>query len=263
MKKGILIVSFGTTYKDTREKNIDQLTQTVREHFPDWNIYEAYSSDKIRAVLRKRDGFVMPGTREALLQMEKDGITHAAVLPTHIIDGIENNRMKQTIEECRDMFVEIKTAEVLLKYEEDYVIAANIFWDCIKHRAEDCPVVLMGHGSAHIADKSYGILEQKLQEVSGRGIYIATVEGKDSIDITIKRLKKSGMKKGRLLLHPFMLVAGDHARNDMAGLENSFVAKLTEQGYQPECILKGIGEYEEIRKIYIRHLSRALEKERE
>lgn len=259
MKKGILIVSFGTTYQGTREKNIERVAEAVRESFPDWQVYQAYSSNIVRSVLRKRDGLIIPAPKEALLQMKEDGITQAAVLPTHIIDGIENNRMKQAVKECRELFTEITTAGVLLDREEDYKAVAKELWEEIKTAAKDAAVILMGHGSAHEADKSYEKLEEELRSYSGREVYIATVEGSITIEDVIKRMKALKRQEKRILLIPFMLVAGDHATNDMAGESDSFASRLGSEGYKVECILKGLGEYEGIRNIYMEHLKHVLE----
>ncbi len=258
MSQGILIVSFGTTYKETRDKNIERIAETVRESFPDWRVYQAYSSNIVRGILKKRDNIIIPDTKEALLRMKQDGITHATVLPTHIIDGIENNRMKNTIEECLDLFEEIKTAGVLLGNKEDFRLVARALWKEIKKHTEDVPVIFMGHGSVHEADQCYTILEKELRLYSGRNVYIATVEGAVTIEDIIPRLNADVTERGRVLLLPFMLVAGDHAVNDMAGEEESFASRLKSEGYEPECILRGIGEYEGIRRIYIKHLREAL-----
>lgn len=260
MKKGILIVSFGTTYKETREKNIEKVAETVREQFPDWQVYQAYSSNIVRNILKKRDSLDIPDTGEALLRMKKDGITEVAVLPTHIIDGIENNRMKQAVEECRELFTKTRVAGVLLAQDEDYKDVAKALWEEVKTFAEDSPVIFMGHGSAHEADKSYERLEKELRSYSGKEIYIATVEGSVTIGDIIERMKSLKQEEKNVLLMPFMLVAGDHAVNDMAGEESdSFVSNLRSEGYKARCILKGLGEYESIRNIYIKHLSKAIE----
>ncbi len=259
MNKGILIVSFGTTYKETREKNIDRVAEEVQEQFPGWQVYQAYSSNIVRKILKNRDNLIIPDIREALLQMAGDGITQTVVLPTHIIDGIENSRMKQTIEECRGLFTKIQTAGVLMEKEDDYQRIAKGLWEEIKSLAFNSPVILMGHGSAHEADSWYGKLEEVLRSYTGKEIYIATVEGSITIDSVIERLNKLKREEKRVLLLPFMLVAGDHAINDMAGEEDSFAAKLKAEGYEAQYILKGLGEYENIRNIYIEHLREVLD----
>lgn len=254
IKQGILMVSFGTTYRDTREKNIERLAETVREAFPDCELYQAYSSGIVRRILKTRDQILIPGIREALHQMHQDRITHVRVLPTYIIEGIENNKMKQTTRECGSLFEEIRIAGALLGREQDIVLAAQAIWEEIKDNAGEDPVVFMGHGSAHEADQCYESLEKALRTYSGKEIYIATVEGSVTIASVMERMKASKSEKGRVLLLPLMLVAGDHATNDMAGGEDSYAGILRAEGYDPEYMLKGLGEYKDIRRIYAEHL---------
>lgn len=257
MKQGILVVSFGTTFQETREKNIHRLSETLRALYPEALIAEAFSSRLVRKILEERDQILIPDTETALKEMKRAGVTHLRVLPTHIIDGIENNSMKQTILENRSLFEEVRIAGALLEEDADYENVARVYWECIKEVAKEDPVILMGHGSAHEADKSYIKLETVLQEISDRPIYLATVEGEVTIEDVIAKLKAEQPERGRVLLTPFMLVAGDHATNDMAGEEDSFASRLKEEGYRPECLLKGLGEYEKIREIYLGHLRKA------
>lgn len=259
MKKGILIVSFGTTHQETKIKNIERVVGAVAEYYPDYPIYQAYSSSIVRNILKKRDKLIIPDTKEALLAMQRDGITQVAVLPTHIIDGIENNRMKQAIDDCRGMFRSIAIADVLLAREEDYKMIVRDLWSEIKEEIDGASVIFMGHGSAHEADQSYEKLETEFRDYTKEEIYLATVEGKVTIEDVIASLKNSAKIDNRIVLLPFMLVAGDHAIHDMAGEEDSFTAKLKAEGYKVRCILKGLGEYESIRRIYIEHLRKVME----
>ncbi len=260
MKKGVLIVSFGTTYKDTRERNIDRIERAVREEKPDCVVLQAYSSDRVREIIKKRDGMEVHGIKDALNEMAERGVTHLRVLPTHIIDGIENNKMKRFIEEYLPYFQTIKIADPLLGKEEDYGLVAAALWDFLKDEVKNGVLILMGHGSWHEADIGYEKMEKVLREYSGKEIYIATVEGSITIEDVIERMnviyERQERQKVRVIIAPFMLVAGDHAVNDMAGEEDSFVSKVKEQGYEAECILRGLGEYEGIRRIYLQHLEK-------
>ena len=259
MKQGILVVSFGTTYHETRIKNIERIVNMVSEEYKEYAVYQAYSSVTVRRVLRNRDQIQVFDTKEALEAMARDGITQVIVMPTHIIDGIETNKVHQAIRECTSLFSQIITADVLLQKESDYEATAAALWEEIKEEAGNDPVILMGHGSAHVADKSYRKLEEVLRTYAKQEVFIATVEGEVTIEDVIDRLKGSHRQRGRVLLLPFMLVAGDHATIDMAGEKDSFLTMLRQEGYEPECVLRGIGEYEKIRKIYLRHLEEAME----
>lgn len=261
MKKAILIVSFGTTYPGTRQKNIAAITQEVRALYPDALVKEAVSSTIVRAVMRKKEDIAACDPREGLEALREQGATHVAVLPTHIIDGIENNKMKQMAAEHLEYFDEIEIARPLLTEQQDYEDVARALWESLKDEVGDAPLILMGHGTEHEADRSYGRMEQVLQDYARHPVYIATVEGQTTIedvimrmkqDKTVEERKKAG--NSRVVVAPFMLVAGDHANNDMAGERDSFASRLREEGYVPDCILRGLGEYPAVREVYISHL---------
>lgn len=256
MKKGILVVSFGTTYRETREKNIDRIVSCVKERFPGYIVYQAFSSEKIRKILSARDNEFVPGILDALDILQKQGITHLYVLPTHIIDGIENNRLRQILQEQKEKFEELWMAPVLLDSKEDYRQVVQSIWDELELKEEDM-VLFMGHGTSHQADCSYQRLEETWKEVTGKKGYMATVEGSITIEQALKQIKQ-GPKPERIVLVPFMLVAGEHANKDMAGEKDSFRAQLHKEGYQTKVVLKGLGEYKGIREIYIQHLKQVL-----
>lgn len=127
-----------------------------------------------------------------------------------------------------------------------------------ENEVQSMPLILMGHGTEHAADVSYQKMEQILREYSNHAVYIATVEGRVTIDDVIGRMKvdKCVESGGEVMVMPFMLVAGEHANHDMAGEEGSFSSKLKEAGYQPKCMIRGIGEYAAVRDIYMEHLRR-------
>jgi sirohydrochlorin cobaltochelatase len=257
MKIGILIVSFGTTYPETRKKNITKIKECVRECYPDALIREAVSSDIVRKLMQKNEHLPVMDTAEALALLHEEGATHVAVMPTHVIDGIENSKMKQAVEDCRFLFADIQVADPLLTDPSDYARTAKALWESVKDEAGDDPVIFMGHGTAHEADASYRTMEQALRDYAHHPIYMATVEGSVTIEDVIARLRQE-VPAGRVILTPFMLVAGDHAENDMAGEEESFASSLAQEGYQPECLIRGIGEYPAIREIYLAHLRSAV-----
>ncbi len=254
MKKAILIVSFGTTYTETRKKNITAIKEQVRCLYPDVLIEEAVSSATVRAIMKEREHIEAKSIEEAILYLKKQGVTHLVVFPTHVIDGIENNAMKQKALEHQSLFEKMEIADALLTSDEDYIKIAKALWESLKDCVGDAPLILMGHGTEHESDISYTLMEHVLQEYASHPIYIATVEGKRTIFDVIGQMKSQDILNGRVVLAPFMLVAGDHANNDMAGDTDSFASVLREAGYAPECILRGLGEYSAIRQIYLEHL---------
>ena len=289
-KNAILIVSFGTTYPKTREKNISAIRRLVGNVYPDWTVTEAFSSKIVRAAMKKNEGIEAWSPQEALAHLKEQGYAHVAVLPTHIIDGIENHNLKLAVEEHRTDFVQIEVADALLGKPQDYVDVANALWISLKDEVGDAPLVLMGHGTEHMADSSYAIMENALRACASHPIYIATVEGRITIEDVIRRMKEelnqvdekqyesvgtdgkpesdcrnetdqgADRKYKRVVVTPFMLVAGDHANHDMAGESASFYSKLKEAGYEPECIIRGIGEYPAVRDVYLAHLRDVMER---
>ena len=267
MKKAILIVSFGTTYPGTRQKNITAIREQVQALYPDVLIEEAVSSTIVRKAMRTREDIEAKSPAEGLEALKEKGATNVVVLPTHIIDGIENHRMKQVVQEYAQDFASIAVADALLATEADYENVAKALWESLKDEVGDAPLILMGHGTEH------AILETAIRNYADHEIYIATVEGAVTIEDVIARMQKKHasstnkkMSNQRVVVTPFMLVAGDHANNDMAGgmheaengepEEDSFAGKLQAAGYTPDCIIRGIGEYPAIREIYMAHLRR-------
>lgn len=257
MKKGILVASFGTTYQETRKKNIDCLVADVKKQFPEIPVFEAYTSPTVRRKIYEKEELKKYSVQEALEQMAAQEISHAVILPTHVIDGIESNRLKDTVATRKVLFDEIKTASVLLKREQDYELVCQSVWEELREQVGDATLILMGHGTEHEADESYRRAEKVFQEYSHRNIFIGSVEGRVRIEAVIEKLKEIDAGK-KVVLAPFMLVAGDHAMNDMAGETDSFRSKLKEQGYEVECLMKGLGEYQGVRNVYLKHLKEAL-----
>ena len=181
MKKAILIVSFGTTYPDTRQKNIAAITRQVRALYPDAVVEEAVSSTIVRNAMKKREHIEAKSPTEALESMKKQGVTHVAVFPTHVIDGIENHRLKEAAKKYAGAFEQIAVADALLAKPQDYEDVAKALWESLKEEVGDFPLILMGHGTEHAADASYAMMEQSLRAYAKHEIYIATVEGSITI----------------------------------------------------------------------------------
>lgn len=254
MKKGILVVSFGTTYKDTRKNTIEAVESMVQEAYPDIKCYRAFSSGTVRRRLREREGLMVMDTHEALAQMMRDGITHVYIQPTYIIDGIESNRLKEEAKCWGAEFVLIHIGAPLLTNEEDYEKVAEALRRVYRDENEQNSLVLIGHGSDHEAHESYERLEKTFRRMGHQGVYVATVEGKDDMEELIDRMGADGNTEHHVILAPFMLVAGDHANNDMAGDGESYLSRMCASGYRVQAVLKGLGEVEGIREVYLSHL---------
>ncbi len=255
--KGIIMLSFGTTYEDARKKNIHRLTDEVRKFYPEYLVREAFSSPRVRKILQERDGIRISSLTEAMEEMKAAGIKSVTVFPTHIIGGFEYEKCKAEFETHASAFEHAVFGTPLFWEEEDYRQAAEGFWDEFKCQMEekDSQVLLMGHGTSHLADDTYRKLEETFRRFCSPSIYLTTVEGALNTERALSLLDPSRKK---VYLAPFMLVAGDHAVNDMAGEEDSIAATLNDNGYEPECIIKGLGEYGKVRDIYLAHLKKTL-----
>jgi len=262
-KKAILVVSFGTSHQDTRERTIDEIEKSMGQAFSSYTIYRAFTSKMIIQILKKRDNLFIPTVAEAMEQMHKDGIEEVIIQPTHILNGIENDCMIEEVKQYLSCFHSVRLGAPLLTETEDYerVIKGLTKEEDIlnlENRNEDEAVIFMGHGSEHYSNTSYAALQYMLWDFNYRDIYVATVEAYPYLVTVINFLKSKKYRK--ITLIPFMIVAGDHARNDMAGEEeDSWKVLLENEGYEVECLLKGLGEYSCIREQLISHAREAVE----
>ena len=255
-KKAILVVSFGTSHRDTMGKTIEQIEGDIGRAYPDYRIYRAFTSGMIINILRVRDGLDVMSVNEAVLQMHRDGMEEIIVQPTHVLNGIENDNMIAEIQKLKELFRSVKIGTPLLTSTQDYhnVIAGLIEAACPLQGEE--AIVYMGHGTTHYSNTSYAALEYMLRDHGYEDIYVATVEAYPSLENVIRQLKKKQYRRIKLI--PFMVVSGDHALNDMAGEEeDSWKSILNKEGYEVNCCLKGLGEYKSIRDIFIEHIANA------
>ncbi len=256
MKKAILVVSFGTSYQDTLEKTILATEKDIARAFPGWEIRRAFTSGVILKKLRMRDGLAIDNVSQAMARLEEQGFTHVAVQPTHVMHGEEYEKLVGQLEpfRCR---MQLSLGAPLLHAQEDYEAVSKALLSWLPAMEQDEALVLMGHGTPHFANAAYGQLEQNLQDLSDR-VYVATVEGYPTLDRVKDRLAKRPEIK-KLTLAPFMLVAGDHARNDLAGEEDSWKTELQARGYAVRCLLQGLGECPGIRQVFVQHCAKAVE----
>ena len=257
MKQAILAVSFGTTYPDTLEKTIAATEAALAEAYPGWPVYRAFTSGMILKKLRQRDGVEIDNVAQAMARLEREGYTQVAVQSTHVMHGEEYEKMLAQLEPYK-LTMEIAVGAPLLHAQADYEAVADALLSWLPLPGDGEALVLMGHGTAHFANSAYAQMEHVLQSRCPR-IYIATVEGYPTLDSVAEQLQRQPEIR-RLTLAPFMLVAGDHARNDMAGGEDSWKETLEGKGYEVACILQGLGECPAIQKLFVAHCGEAMER---
>ncbi|HIY63408.1 MAG TPA: sirohydrochlorin cobaltochelatase [Candidatus Mediterraneibacter stercoripullorum] len=254
MKKGILVVSFGTSHLDTMGKTIEVIEKEMEERFQECNVYRAFTSGMIIRKLKRTEGISVDTVPEALSRMASDGIEEVIIQPTHIINGIENDRMMEDLMEHMSLFKRIRVGKPLLSSVEDYKKAIHAVM--AETELDDGEMlVLMGHGTDHHANSAYPTLEYTFHALGYSQVLVGTVESFPELKNVMAKLKISEKKKVALM--PFMLVAGDHAKNDMAGEEDSWKSQLEEEGYEVRVIMKGLGEFRGIRQIFMEHIEEA------
>lgn len=257
-KKAILAVSFGTSHEDTRKVTIDAIEEDMRKTFPDYPVYRAWTSKMIIKKLKNRDNIFVPTVKEAMEQMAADGITDVLVQPTHVINGIENDLMKEDALSWQDSFHSISFGDPLLTTAKDSEDVIAAIAEEFSELTEEQALVLMGHGTTHYANSIYAALDYTFKDKGHNNIFLGTVEAYPSMESLKKMIEAYNPKE--VVLAPFMIVAGDHAKNDMAGDDpDSWYSQFKEMGYEVKAVLKGLGEYPGIRKILMEHV-RAIDK---
>lgn len=252
-KKAVLAVSFGTSHNDTREVTIDAIEKDMQAAFPEYPLYRAWTSKMIINKVNKRDNVHIDTVKEAMERMRADGITDVLVQPTHVINGIENDIMKEEALSYREDFHSISFGDPLLTSEQDNREVIEAVAAEFSHLKEDEVLVLMGHGTTHYANSIYAALDYTFKDKGHKNIFLGTVEAYPSMESIMKLVKEYDPSK--VVLAPFMIVAGDHAKNDMAGDDpESWYSQFKNAGYEVESVIKGLGEYPGIRKILVNHL---------
>ncbi|MCI8994341.1 MAG: sirohydrochlorin cobaltochelatase [Lachnospiraceae bacterium] len=256
-KKAILVVSFGTTFHRTREKTIDKIEEEIQAAYPEYELYRAWTSKMIIAKLLRRDGIRVPTVTEAVEAMLADGITELVVQPTHIINGVENDQMKADVQEYRDRFLRVVFGNPLLTTTEDSQEAIQAVMAEFPELDTKDALVFMGHGTTHYANTVYAALDYTFKDLGYPHVFLGTVEAYPSLESLMKMVQSFAPR--RVLLAPFMVVAGDHAIHDMSGEDqDSWRSQFEKAGFKVECFMKGLGEYAGIRRMYVQHVADAL-----
>lgn len=261
VKPAILVVSFGTSFNDSRHITIGAIESAIREKFPDYDVRRAFTSQIIIDKLKERDGVVIDNVEEALDRLVADKVQEIVVQPTHLMNGYEYDDLAKALESYKDKFKKVALGEPLLSSDDDYykVIAAL---ESVSERYDDgkTALVFMGHGTEAESNKVYSTLQDKLSAEGKKNYFIGTVEATPTIEDVLKGVKAAGLKKA--VLRPLMVVAGDHANNDMADLEDpeSWASQLTAAGIEVECVLEGLGQIVEIDDLYAAHAADAIAK---
>lgn len=258
-EKELLVVSFGTSYNDSRRLTIGAIEAAMAEAFPDWSVRRAFTSQIIIDHVASRDGVAIDNVTQALDRAADNGVKTLVVQPTHLMNGLEYEELMSTLAEYSDAFESISVGQPLLTDDEDFqavmeaIVAATADYD--DGRTAIC---FMGHGTEHDANGVYAKLQQLLTDSGYANYYIGTVEAEPTLEDLLASVGQGDYS--RVVLLPLMVVAGDHANNDMAGDEDgSWRLAFEDAGYQVECVLTGLGELEAIQDLFVAHAQAAVD----
>lgn len=244
-KVALVMVYFGTTHADARAKTITALTDLAAKHYPRLDVREAWTSRMIIRIMDKR-GERIPTPLELMQQLKKEGYTHVILQSSTIIEGVEMESLRRDVAAMEGEFKDLRVGNPLLYSPDDYDRVTEILKE---KQPEGKSLVLVGHGTYTPATAQYSMIDYMLRDKGYDGINIGTIEGYPTYDTMLKNIESEGVKE--LVLMPFMFVAGEHAKNDIA---EDWKNQLTDTGYEVDVMLKGLGEDPAIQQIFLDHI---------
>ena len=258
-KPVVLVVSFGTSYNDSRHLTIGAIEDAIREKFyPDYEVRRAFTAQIIIDKLKQRDGITIDNVEDALDRLISDGVTDIIVQPTHLMDGYEYNDLKDTLGQYSDKFKSVKLGDPLLTSDDDYErVAKAVYAAMQKYDDGATALCLMGHGTEAASNSDYAKMQDVFKNLGYNQVFVATVEAEPTFEDVINAARDAGYQKA--VLRPLMVVAGDHANNDMADEEDpeSFAAMFKAAGFQVTSVIEGLGQLLDIEEIYVEHAGAA------
>ena len=280
-EKEILVVSFGTSFNDSRVADIKGIEDAIQAAFPDWSVRRAFTAQIIINHVQARDGEAIDNMEQALDRAAANGVKELVVQPTHLMHGAEYDEMMDALDAYRDKFDKIAVAEPLLgevgtdatviNADKEAVAKAVVadaaadagFADAAAAAKEGTAFVLMGHGTAHVAKVTYSQMQTQMDKLGYDNVFIGTVEGEPeetACEAVIEAVKAAGYKN--VILRPLMVVAGDHANNDMAGSEEDSWKSLFEADGSFDSVtaqIAGLGSIAEVQDLYVAHTQTAID----
>lgn len=277
----LLVVSFGTSYNDSRVEDIKAIEDALKEAYPDWSVRRAFTAQIIINHVQARDGEVIDNMQQALDRAVANGVKNLVVQPTHLMHGAEYDEMSEALEGYKDKFESVSIAEPLLgevgddasvinadkeavaKAVVDVAVAEAGFESTDKAAEEGTAFVFMGHGTSHTAKISYSQMQTQMEQLGFANVFIGTVEGEPedtACEAVIDKVKEAGYAK--VILRPLMVVAGDHANNDMAGSEEDSWKSMFEASGAFESVdtqIAGLGRIDAVKQLYVDHTGAAID----
>ena len=262
-KDAILVMTFGTTFANTRAKTIDAVEAAIQKAHPDIPVFEAYTSHIIIDRVKAKEGIQKITPEEAFSKLKAEGYTRVAVVSLDVIPGMEYSYDSIITKMQMSKFKELSLATPLMYFqgtegEPDQVVD---FLNAVKSQfpvmGKEDATLIMAHGTPHPGNAYYSVIQDRIEKLGMNNVFVYSVEGRPNLDDVIPKLKAKGFKNVTLM--PIMMVAGDHANNDMAGDDpDSHKSILTKAGFKVNTYIHGLGENENVRALYIQRADEAL-----
>lgn len=257
-KKALLVVSFGTSYLHNQATTIGAIEASIAREFEDFDVRRAFTSQMIINKLKRVNNMRVDNVEQAMDRVLEEGYGTVVVQPTHIMNGLEYDDMMEALQPYQEHFPAFSVGAPLLTETDDFAELVNSLMAEIPEIKEPgSAIVFMGHGSSHFANSVYAALDYKMSDMGFQNALVGTVEEYPDLAAVKRRLTDCGAHK--VYLYPLMIVAGDHVHNDMAGEhEDSWQTQLKNAGYEVVSVLRGMGEYQGIRQMFVDHARQAV-----
>lgn len=255
----LLVVSFGTSYNDSRRLTIGAIEGAIADACPDYSVRRGFTSQIIIDHVKRRDNVSIDNVTEALDRAVANGVKTLVVQPTHLMNGLEYNDLVDEIAQYSDAFEKVSIGEPLLTSDEDFQAVAQAIVDATAEYDDGkTAICFMGHGTEAESNQVYAKMQTVLTDMGCTNYFVGTVEATPSLDDVLKLVQEGDYE--RVVLEPLMVVAGDHANNDMAGDDpDSWKSTFEAAGYEVVPVVRGLGELEAIQKIYVQHAQAAID----
>lgn len=258
-EKELLVASFGTSFNDNRRLTIGAIENAMEKAFPDYSVRRGFTAQIIIDHVERRDGIHIDNMDEALDRAINNGVKTLVVQPTHLMNGLEYEELTGQLAEYADSFEQVAVGEPLLTSDDDFNrVMKAIVEATAEYDDGETAICFMGHGTEAASNEVYGKMQDLLKANGYDNYYVGTVEAEPSLEDVLTAVQAGDYKK--VVLEPLMIVAGDHANNDMAGdEEGSWKTEFENAGYEVTCILRGLGELPEIQQILVEHAQKAID----
>lgn len=255
----LMVISFGTSYNDNRRLTIGAIEAAMETAFPDWSVRRGFTSQIIIDHVKRRDGEVIDNVGEALDRAVNNGVRRLVIQPTHLMDGYEYNDVVDEVAQYADAFEMLAIGKPLLTTDEDFKTVMEIITEeTVEYDDGNTAICFMGHGTEADSNGVYEKMQDMLTDAGYENYYVGTVEAEPTLDDVLGKVQEG--EYTRVVLEPLMIVAGDHANNDMAGdEEDSWKTTFEAAGYEVIPLVRGLGEMKGIQELLVQHAQDAVD----